>query len=76
MPRPQFGIRTLLWLTMVVAAFLGGAAWQNARIQTERERLMRQIKSLEKSNVNGYEKMRQLIQALKEEKAKSEKPPD
>jgi hypothetical protein len=24
MPRPQFSIRTLLWLTLVVAAFLGG----------------------------------------------------
>lgn len=24
MPRPQFSIRTLLWLMLVVAAFLGG----------------------------------------------------
>ncbi len=28
MPRPQFSIRTLLWLTLVVAAFLGGMAAQ------------------------------------------------
>ena len=28
MPRPQFSIRTLLWLTLVVAAFLGGMAVQ------------------------------------------------
>jgi hypothetical protein len=28
MHRPQFGIRTLLWLTLVVAAFLGGMAAQ------------------------------------------------
>lgn len=28
MPRPQFGIRTLLWLTLVVAAFFGGMAVQ------------------------------------------------
>jgi hypothetical protein len=28
MPRPQFTIRTLLWLTLVVAAFLGGMAVQ------------------------------------------------
>ena len=27
MPRPQFTIRTLLWLTLVVAAFLGGIAY-------------------------------------------------
>ncbi len=27
MPRPQFSIRTLLWLTLVVAAFLGGIAY-------------------------------------------------
>ena len=28
MRRPQFSIRTLLWLTLVVAAFLGGMAFQ------------------------------------------------
>ena len=28
MRRPQFSIRTLLWLTLVAAAFFGGAAWQ------------------------------------------------
>lgn len=27
MPRPQFSIRTLLGLTLVVAAFLGGMAY-------------------------------------------------
>lgn len=33
MPHPQFSIRTLLWLTLVVAAFLGGmklGAWREA----------------------------------------------
>jgi hypothetical protein len=28
MPRPQFTLKTLLWLMAVVAAFCGGAAWQ------------------------------------------------
>lgn len=28
MPRPQFSLKTLLWLTLVVAAFLGGMALQ------------------------------------------------
>lgn len=27
MPRPEFSIRTLLWLTLVVAAFLGGIVY-------------------------------------------------
>jgi hypothetical protein len=36
MPRPQFSIRTLLWLTLVVAAFLGG-------IGLERERQRREV---------------------------------
>lgn len=31
MPRPQFSIRTLLWLTLVVAAFLGGIALERER---------------------------------------------
>ena len=36
MPRPQFSIRTLLWLTLVVAAFLGGVLFERARIEAER----------------------------------------
>ena len=28
MPRPQFSLKTLLWLIAVVAAFFAGAAWQ------------------------------------------------
>ena len=35
MPRPQFSIRTLLWLTLVVAAFLSGmryGTWRERRI--------------------------------------------
>lgn len=39
MPRPQFSIRTLLWLTLVVAAFLGGVLFERARIEAERRRL-------------------------------------
>jgi hypothetical protein len=27
MPRPQFSLRTLLWLTLVVAAFMAGIAY-------------------------------------------------
>lgn len=29
MPRPQFSIRTLFWLTLVVAAFFGGMGAQS-----------------------------------------------
>lgn len=35
MPRPQFSIRTLLWLTLVVAAFLGGMAFERERRSRE-----------------------------------------
>lgn len=31
MPRPQFSIRTLLWLTLVVVAFLGGMLFERER---------------------------------------------
>ena len=27
MPRPQFTLKTILWLMLVVAAFFGGAEW-------------------------------------------------
>ena len=31
MPRPQFSIRSLLWLTLVVGAFLGGMLYERER---------------------------------------------
>jgi hypothetical protein len=37
MPRPQFTIRTLLWLTLVVAAFLGGMKVGRERERSEAE---------------------------------------
>jgi hypothetical protein len=33
MPRPQFSIRTLLWLTLAVAAFLGGMVYGENRAE-------------------------------------------
>ncbi len=35
MPRPQFSIRTLLWLTLVVATFLGGMLCDRAMIKRQ-----------------------------------------
>jgi hypothetical protein len=32
-PRPQFSIRTLFWLTLVVAAFLGGIGYGEWRAE-------------------------------------------
>ena len=43
MPRPQFSIRTLLWLTLVVAAFLGGAAWQRTNDHDEIRLLEKEV---------------------------------
>jgi hypothetical protein len=31
MPRPQFSIQTLLWLALVLAAFLGGIGFEKER---------------------------------------------
>jgi non-ribosomal peptide synthetase component F len=36
MPRPQFSIRTLLWLTLVVAAFFGGVLCEKERAKRSR----------------------------------------
>lgn len=38
MPRSQFSIRTLLWLTPVVAAFLGGIAFKTEMLRREQQR--------------------------------------
>jgi putative exporter of polyketide antibiotics len=37
MPRPQFSIRTLFWLMLVVAAFFGGVAFALARAKQDLE---------------------------------------
>jgi hypothetical protein len=37
MLRPQFSIRTLLWLTLVVAAFLGGILFEKERYRRSDE---------------------------------------
>jgi hypothetical protein len=49
MPRPQFSIRTLLWLTLVVAAFLGGMAFQKERQRRHEYRSM--LRSLKWRNL-------------------------
>lgn len=36
MPRPQFSIRTLLWLTLVMAAFLGGMVAQQQIVRLKK----------------------------------------
>ncbi|HEX7447108.1 MAG TPA: hypothetical protein VF306_06160 [Pirellulales bacterium] len=41
MPHPQFSLKTMLWLMLVVAAFIAGAAWQKRRSDAEREQLAR-----------------------------------
>jgi hypothetical protein len=40
MPRPQFTLKTLLWLMAVVAAFFAGAAWSERPWAKEREVLL------------------------------------
>jgi hypothetical protein len=37
MNHPQFSIRSLLWLTLVVAAFLGGMIFERERARREME---------------------------------------
>jgi hypothetical protein len=43
MPRPQFSIRTLLWLTLVVAAFLSGIGFEKERARREQTDLPIQL---------------------------------
>jgi hypothetical protein len=46
MPRPQFSLKTLLWLMAVVAAFLGGAEFgrlrEAGRLAKDKERVAAQ----------------------------------
>ncbi len=36
MSRPQFSLKTMLWLMVVAAAFCEGAVWQGRQYATER----------------------------------------
>ncbi len=44
MPRPQFRLSTLLWITLAVACWFGGAEWQKRRALTEREAYIERIR--------------------------------
>ena len=39
MPRPQFTLKTLLWLMAVAAAFFAGSSWAERRLADERKEL-------------------------------------
>jgi hypothetical protein len=43
MRRPQFTLKTLLWLPICVACFFGGAKWADLRWVRERTRLKEEI---------------------------------
>lgn len=46
MPRPQFSIRALLWLTLVVAAFFSGMAVQRQRTVIETSQRERKLERM------------------------------
>jgi hypothetical protein len=48
MPRPQFSIRTLLWLTLCIACFLGGIEYgKHLQRRWHHEEFVRIVKQLE-----------------------------
>lgn len=58
--RPQFSIRTLLWLTLVVAAFFGGlflgGIQGTARIEADRDALLHLADQYEQVDPNWRER--------------------
>jgi hypothetical protein len=52
MRRPQFSLKTLLWLMAVVAALFAGMTIEHQRHVREREQLSEQIDYLERTFVN------------------------
>ncbi len=51
MPRPQFSIRTLLWLALVVAAFLGGIGFEKIILRRELQRSMPEVSRVPEFNL-------------------------
>jgi uncharacterized protein YlxW (UPF0749 family) len=37
MPRPQFSLKTMLWVVLVVGAFLAGFGWNRRQLLQERD---------------------------------------
>lgn len=61
MPRPQFSIRILLWLTLVVAAFLGGMLFERKRLNREELELeLRRQEAIYAQFVRAEKRQRQL----------------
>ncbi|HEX5442911.1 MAG TPA: hypothetical protein VFW87_03735 [Pirellulales bacterium] len=44
-PRPQFTLKTLLWLMALVAAFMGGIAWERRVAEARRDAIRATIVS-------------------------------
>jgi hypothetical protein len=50
MPRPQFTLKTLLWLMAVVAAFMGGAVWQRHQHASEKRQWEQELRAMQELN--------------------------
>lgn len=64
MPRPKFSLKTLLWVILVVAAFLSGRAWQRAADQKDHQRLLNQAQLLEETSAKSSAMMRDAVKQL------------
>ena len=45
MPRPQFSLKSLLWLMACVGCFFGGSAWQRHKRDLEMARLQKFLRA-------------------------------
>jgi hypothetical protein len=50
MPRPQFSLKSMLWVMVVVAAFIAGTTWQRTSDDRERELLKWRVQMLEENH--------------------------
>lgn len=63
MPRPQFTVKTLLWLTALVAAFFVGRAWKEREFTIERHDWVNLINGQEERHkwlISEYHRLQRL----------------
>ena len=66
MPRPQFSLKTSLWLMALVATFIGGAAWNDRQYKTQRSDYIWLINGQEKKFEQFILERRKLRRELRE----------
>ena len=70
--RPQFSLKTMLWLVALVGAFVAGITWQRTSDDHERELLKWRVQMLQENNEVLNHELRSTVFDLMKAEAKAQ----